>query len=207
MNDQQERSPSDDLALIRSMMEAGRRRAAFDGTHLTIWGVVLTIAYLGQYLMTSGTIQGNPLLVWISLSVIGTILSVLHGRKSGARNDSDMALKAYAGAWSAVGITMVLHFSFAIFSDTFDSKVITVLACGIFAAAFYVIALATEVKLLRLVSAGWWLIMVYVTSAKALDAQILLVLASASALLIALPGQLMKKLANPELEQSHAGKG
>lgn len=196
MNDLQERSASDDLALIRGMMEAGRRRAAFDGTHLTIWGAVLTLAYLCQYLMIHGYIPGNTLLIWIPLSILGTIFSFAHDRKRCAIDNADMAVKAYSGAWSAVGITMILHFSFSVISDTLDPKVISVLACGIFAAAFYVIALATEVKLLRLVAAGWWIIMIYMTSLKEFDAEILLVLSGASALLITLPGQLMKRLAN-----------
>lgn len=207
MNERQERSASDDLALIRSMMDAGRRRAAFDGTHLIIWGSVLTLAYFGQYLLVYGYIPGNTLWVWLPLGIMGTILSVLHGRKRCALDDSNMAVRAYSGAWSAVGITMVLHFSFAVASDALDPKVITVLACGVIAAAFYVIALATEVRLLRLVSAGWWGIMVYTTTLKDFDAEMLLVLASASALLITLPGQLMKKLANTDPGQIDPAEG
>jgi len=197
MNDLQERSASGDLALIRSMMEAGRRRAAFDGTHLIIWGTVLTLAYFAQYLLVYGYIPGSTLFIWLPFGIIGTVFSILHDRKRCPQREVDIAVKAYSGAWSAVGITMILHFGFALGSDTLDPKVITILACGVIAAAFYVIALATEVKMLRLVSAGWWIIMVYTTTLKQLDAEILLVLAAASALLITLPGQLMKRLANP----------
>lgn len=198
MNDLQERSASDDLALIRSMMEAGRRRAAFDGTHLVIWGAVLTIAYFAQYLLVYGYIPGSTLFVWLPLGIIGTVLSMLHDRKRCVQQDADIAVRAYSGAWSAVGITMILHFSFALGSDTLDPKVITILACGVIAAAFHVIALATEVKMLRLVSTGWWIIMVYMTTLKDFNAETLLVLAAASALLITLPGQLLKRLANPQ---------
>jgi len=198
MNDLQERSASDDLALIRSMMEAGRRRAAFDGSHLIIWGAVLTVAYFAQYLLVYGYIPGTTLFIWLPLGIVGTVLSVLHDRKRCVQQEADIAVKAYSGAWSAVGITMILHFSFALASDALDPKVITVLACGVIAAAFHVIALATEVRMLRLVSAGWWIIMVYTTTLKDFNAEILLVLAAASALLITLPGQLMKRLANPQ---------
>lgn len=195
MNELQERSASDDLAMIRSMMEAGRQRAAFDGSHLIIWGAVLTAAYLGQYLLVYGYIPGNTLFIWLPLGIVGAVFSVRHDRTRCAQNGNNIAVKAYSGAWSAVGITMILHFGFAMASDALDPKVITVLACGVIAAAFYVISMATEVKLLRLVAAGWWIIMVYTTTLKQFDAEILLVLAAASALLIVLPGQLMKRLA------------
>jgi len=196
MNELQERSATNDLAMIRTMMEAGRERAAFDGTHLIIWGAVLTVAYFGQYLLAYGYIPGNTLYVWLPLGIIGFVFSFRHDRTRCVENENNVAVKAYSGAWSAVGITMILHFGFAMASDALDPKVITVLACGVIAAAFYVISLATEVKLLRLVAAGWWLIMVYTTTLKQLDGEILLVLAGASALLITLPGQLMKRLAN-----------
>ncbi len=200
MNELQERSATNDLAMIRTMMEAGRQRAAFDATHLIIWGAVLTAAYFGQYLLVYGYIPGNTLFVWLPLGIIGTFLSVRHDRNRCQLSDANIAVKAYSGAWSAVGITMILHFGVAMASDALDPKVITVLACGVIAAAFYVISLATEVKLLRLVAAGWWIIMIYTTALKQFDAEMLLVLAGASALLITLPGQLMKRLAktNPD---------
>jgi hypothetical protein len=207
MNERQERSATDDLALIRSMMEAGRRRAAFDGTHLIIWGAVLTLAYLGQYLLVYDYIPGSTLWVWLPLGIVGTVFSFLHDRQRCALDHSDIAVRAYSGAWSAVGITMVLHFSFALASDALDPKVITVLACGIIAAAFHVISLATDVRQLRLVSAGWWAIMVFVTTQKELSPEILLVLSGASALLITLPGQLMKRLVNTEADQKSATEG
>jgi len=207
MNERQERSASDDLALIRSMMEAGRRRAAFDGTHLIIWGTVLTLAYLGQYLLAYGYIPGSTLWVWLPLGIVGTVFSVLHDRRRCALDHSDIAVKAYSGAWSAVGITMILHFSFALASDALDPKVITILACGVIAAAFHVIALATDVRQLRLVSAGWWAIMVFMTTQKELAPEILLVLSGASALLIVLPGQLMKRLVNSEAKPKSATEG
>lgn len=207
MNKLQERSASDDLALIRGMMEAGRNRAAFDGTHLIIWGAVLTAAYFCQYLLVYDYIPGNTLSVWLPLGIIGMFFSARHDRNRCQLSDTNTAVKTYAGAWSTVGITMVLHFGFAMASDTLDPKVITVLACGVIAAAFYVISLATQVKLLRLVAAGWWLIMVYTTTLKQFDAEMLLVLAGASALLIILPGQLMKRLANTETEHKSDAKG
>ncbi|MEX0298814.1 MAG: hypothetical protein AB3N28_07070, partial [Kordiimonas sp.] len=48
------RNPEDDLAFIRSMMQAGRQRMGVDGIHLTLWGAILMIAFAAQYLSIKG---------------------------------------------------------------------------------------------------------------------------------------------------------
>lgn len=196
METPQDRSAAEDLALIRRMMAAGRRKAAFDGAHLIIWGAVLMLSYLAQYMQVYDYIPGSSLWIWLPALAIGWTSSFLYGRKectpSGGAN---IAVTAYNGAWLAVGITMLLHFGAAVAADVFDSKAITVLACGVIASAFYVISLVTELRALRAVSAGWWLILIYATVQTSYDAEMLLVLAGASALLILLPGQLMRRLA------------
>lgn len=190
------RSAADDLALIRRMMDAGRQKAAFDGAHLIIWGAVLMVSYFVQYLQVYDYVPGGSLAIWIPAFAVGWSASFLYGRNACAHEgEPNIAVTAYNGAWLAVGITMVLHFGAAVASSAFNPKAITVLACGMIASAFYVISLVTELRALRAVAAGWWLILVFATVQKTYDAEMLLVLAGASALLILVPGQLMRRLA------------
>lgn len=197
MDSQIDRSAAEDLAFIRRMMDAGRQRAAFDGAHLMIWGAVLTGAYFAQYLQVYSYIPGSSLVIWLPAFAVGWAASFLYGRNACAHDhEPSLAVTAYNGAWLAVGITMLLHFGAAVASGAFNPKAITVLACGVIASAFYVISLVTELKSLKAVSAGWWLILIYATVQKQYDAEMLLVLSAASALLILLPGQLMRRLAN-----------
>lgn len=196
VTDEPSRNAADDLALIRQMMEAGRQKAAFDGAHLMIWGGLLAAAYFMQYLQVLNYIPGGSLWIWLPVFAVGWSLSFLYGRKAcETPGGPNIAVTVYNGAWLAVGITMLLHFATAVASSVFDPKAITVLACGVIASAFYVISLVTELKALKLVSAGWWLIMVFATIQPRYDAEMLLVLAAASALLILLPGQLMRRMA------------
>lgn len=195
MDDDIDRAAHEDLALIRQMMEAGRRRAAFDGSHLIIWGGVLMVAYFLQYLRAYGYVPLDTWMIWLPLIAIGWVLSWRHDRSRVREDRPNAAVQAYTAAWSAVGVTMLLHFFAALAFGTLEPRSITLLACGVIAAAFHVIATATQARMLHLVSAGWWLIMVYATIVKDYDAEMLLVLAGASAVLIVLPGQLMKRLA------------
>ena len=197
---------AEDLALIRKMMQAGRQKAAFDGKHLIIWGAILTASYFAQYLQVLGYFGGTSLWIWLPAFAIGWAASFLTGRRecpSGV--EPNIMVRVYNGAWLAVGITMLLHFGAAVASQAFNPKAITVLACGIIASSFYVISIVTEMRSLRSVSVGWWLILVYATVQKTYNAEMLLVLAGASALLILLPGQLMRRLAStPATEQTSA---
>lgn len=187
---------AEDLALIRKMMEAGRQKAAFDGKHLMIWGAVLMISYLAQYLQVLDYFGGSSLWIWLPAFAVGWAASFLVGRREcPSGNQPNITVAVYNGAWLAVGITMLLHFGAAVASEAFNSKAITVLACGMIASAFYVISLVTEIRALRMVSVGWWLILIYATVQKTYNAEMLLVLAGASALLILLPGQMMRRLA------------
>ncbi len=197
MNSITAHSAAEDLALIRSMMEAGRQKAAFDGAHLVVWGAVLMVCYFMQYMQVFGYIPGTPLWIWLPAFAVGWGFSLLYRR--GACEPAsvpNIAVRAYNAAWLAVGITMLLHFGAAVVSGVFDAKAITVLACGVFACAFYVISIVTELRALRLASVGWWGVLVYATIQAQYDAEMLLVLAAASALLVLLPGQMMRRLAN-----------
>ncbi|MBO6504634.1 MAG: hypothetical protein JJ850_04530 [Kordiimonadaceae bacterium] len=197
------RSAADDLALIRRMMNAGRQKAAFDGAHLMIWGAVLMVSYIAQYLQVYGYVPGGSLAIWLPAFAVGWSSSFLYGRNACAHEaETNIAVTAYNGAWLAVGITMVLHFGAAVASSVFNPKAITVLACGVIASAFYVISLVTELRALRAVAAGWWLILIFATVQKTYDAEMLLVLAGASALLILLPGQMMRRLAHDKAAES-----
>ena len=197
MDSHASRSAAEDLALIRRMMDAGRQKAAFDGAHLMIWGAVLMVSYFMQYSQVYDYVPGGSLAIWLPAFAIGWSASFLYGRNACAHDgEPNIAVTAYNGAWMAVGITMVLHFGAAVASSSFNPKAITVLACGVIASAFYVISLVTELKALRAVSAGWWLILIFATIQNSYGPEMLLVLAGASALLILLPGQLMRRLAH-----------
>lgn len=184
----------ENLALIRSMMEAGRRRAGIDGAHLVIWGSLLMVAFFAQYMQVYGYVPGGMLAIWLPFSAIGWLLSYRTGLREQEQNaGNNPATAAYVAAWSAAGTTMLCYFGFSFATDTFDPRTITILTGAVFGSAFYVISKVTQLPGLLLVAAGWWAIMVYSVVIPSYDAEMLLVLAGASALLILLPGQILRR--------------
>lgn len=187
------------LALIRSMMEAGRRRAGIDGAHLMIWGSLLMVAFFAQYLQVFGYIPGGMLAIWLPFTAIGWLLSYRTGLREQEQNASaNPATAAYVAAWSAAGTTMLCYFGFSFATDTFDPRTITILTGAVFGSAFYVISKVTQLPKLLLVAAGWWAIMIYSVIIPDYNTEMLLVLAAASAVLILLPGQILRRFGQTE---------
>lgn len=197
-------SAADNLDLIRRMMEAGRRRAGIDGTHMIIWGALLMIGFFGQYASVVGYIPETIIAIWLPIIVIGNGLSFYIGRKHKAQCGNDtLSVEAYSSAWAAVGVGAIIYFGISLLTDAFDPKTMALLSSASFGGAFYVIARITRIKLLYLAVIGWWGVLIYFSMPMAFDHESLLIMAAASALLILLPGQLMRITRNnplPKLE-------
>ena len=67
--------PAADLALIRRMMHEGRQAATVDGTHLLIWGTLLGLGFLGQFVVITRGHGGASATVWAPVILIGWVLS------------------------------------------------------------------------------------------------------------------------------------
>lgn len=194
---------AEDIALIRSMMDAGRRRAGIDGSHMIIWGTVLMIAFMAQYGAIVGWIPPTILGVWIPATVIGTALSFYVGNKEIKTNEgcNNIALSGYTAAWGMTGISAMVYFGTAIVSDTinpgavssFDPKGITLVTSAVFGGAYFVIARITGIKNLYYAAIGWWMILSYTTQLETFTGEMLPVLSLASLFLILVPGFLMRK--------------
>ncbi|NVJ99529.1 MAG: hypothetical protein HWE25_15360 [Alphaproteobacteria bacterium] len=193
-DNQQNRSPADDLALIREMMEAGKRRVAFNGTHLVIWGSVLMAGFFAQFLAVKGVMPLPMLAIWVPVLVIGWACEFLLFRGEAEPSEKNLPILAHATSWIAVGMGTMIYFGISMVFDTFEPKAITLLTTAMIGAAFFVTAAMTGVKWLNMVAAGWWGLMAYVAHLKIYDAEMLLVMAVATGLLLSLPGFLLRRL-------------
>ncbi|TNE61484.1 MAG: hypothetical protein EP335_16000 [Alphaproteobacteria bacterium] len=197
--DMADRTAATDLALIRSMMEAGRRRAGIDGTHFVLWGALLMLAFFAQYMSVVGYIPETIIGIWGPVTVIGWgaefWMAHRERRQGPGRN---IALIAYSTSWASVGLGVLIYFVISLAAGTFDGRTTSILASGLIGAAFFVTARVTGVNWLLYVALGWGLLLTYLAHTTVYDAEMLLVMAGASALLILLPGQLMKRLAADE---------
>lgn len=195
-----DRSAENDLALIRQMMAAGRKRAGINGSHLVLWGALLSATFFAQYASVMKWIPTLNMELWVTMTVVGWVGSFYLGHKNGrSTEENNPTLIAYSSAWFAVGLTMLLFLLATLFSgNNVGPAASTMLSSGVIGAAFFVMAMVLKIRPMFLAAAGWWAIMVYVITADQIHVEILILLSAAAALLILLPGLYLQRLAQIE---------
>ncbi len=199
LNDTDARNPAEDLALIRQMMEAGRDKVAVSGIHFILWGFLLTVAFFLQYLSVHNYIPQMMVGIWTPIFIIGWGIEFWIARRCPpVTRTSNPAVVAHSSSWTVVGLTTLIYFGLSVATDTFDPKTITVLSAGLMGGAYWVTSAVTGVRWLKYTALGWWAVLAYATTLKIYDGEMLLVMAASSALLLTLPGFVMRRLYNTE---------
>jgi len=193
------RSPETDLALIRAMMQAGRKRIGVDGILLVVWGVMLTLGFTAQYIVIMSQYPHMILEIWIPVYVVGFLLSYLvEKRNPRTPTENNLALKVYAMTWKASGISIAVYFFLSLLSDTFDPMIITILTTVCFGSSFFVISVITGLQKLKFVAAGWWLLTALFSIFNTIGPETLLILSAASIFLLLIPGYFLRRMLSVE---------
>lgn len=193
------RSPEADLALIRSMMHAGRQRMGVDGIHLMIWGFMLFAAFLAQYLSIVGTLPKTLFGIWVPTYLIGLCASYLaRKRMPRVAAENNLALKVYSTAWNVVGICIALYFMTSVLSGQFNHMTITFLTTALMGAGFMMTSLITGLNKLRYVAFGWWALLVFFAIFGDIGPSITLILSATCILLLFIPGLLLRRMMSDE---------
>ena len=111
------RSPSlaEDLNYIRDLAEAGQNAPLLGGRFLAMWGGLVTLAYLGHFLIATGAVAQLGglayLYLWIAFGVLGGIGQFL--LVSGARGKPGQASagnRVQAVLWTTSGMFLSVYF-------------------------------------------------------------------------------------------------
>ncbi len=110
------RTPSlaDDLNYIRDLAEAGQNAPLLGGRFLAMWGGLVSLAYLGHFLIATGTVQLGGmayLYLWIAFGVLGGIGQFL--LVSGVRGKAGQASagnRVQGVLWTTSGMFLSVYF-------------------------------------------------------------------------------------------------
>lgn len=110
MNNQEKQlSQEESLAIIQSMIDTARTNVAEDGFHLLLWGILVILCSIANYIliqMDMGNLGGLP---WMIMPLIGVPIAMWYERsrkKAGyAKTHLD---RQVAYLWWAYGITLFL---------------------------------------------------------------------------------------------------
>ncbi|MGE6696935.1 hypothetical protein ACQKH5_04530 [Hyphomonas sp. NPDC076900] len=110
------RSPSlaEDLSYIRDLAEAGQNAPLLGGRFLAMWGGLVTLAYLGHFLIATGPVQlgGEAYLyLWIVFGLLGGIGQfLLVSASRGKPGQASAGNRVQAVLWTASGIFLSVFF-------------------------------------------------------------------------------------------------
>ncbi|WP_374763085.1 hypothetical protein [Yunchengibacter salinarum] len=186
--------PAGDLALIRRMMEEGRARLGADGRHVTLWGIIVALGFLGTWAVVAGYLpRVSPWLwVWLPLGLIGWTVSMVIGRNT--PGSSNPVGRIGDAAWLAVGLSMTVVLIAGLVGGHGPSPItVVMISAALFASAFFTIALVTKDRYLAVVPVGWWAVLGWMTQVETFTRPMLLALALISVSLITVPGLILMR--------------
>ena len=91
----------DDISFLKRVSEEARYAPLLGGRYLVMWGSVVTVAYLCQYLILSGTLgwpQWTILPMWAVVMAVAAVCMALFGRTM-ARKPGNQALSNQVEKW------------------------------------------------------------------------------------------------------------
>lgn len=108
-------SLSGDLAYVRDLAEAGQNAPLLGGRFLAWWGGLMTLAYVGHYLIASGALGVGPELLaiwWGAIVITGTagqfILRAVFPEKPGASSSGN---RVQSVLWMSAGFVLFAYFA------------------------------------------------------------------------------------------------
>ena len=106
---------SSDLAYVRDLAEAGQNAPLLGGRFLVMWGGLVSLAYVGHFLIASGAFGLTPSaygIMWLGFGLAGGIgqfllVSALRGKPGGASTGN----RVQGVLWTTSGIFLFVYFA------------------------------------------------------------------------------------------------
>ncbi len=147
-----------ELSVIKKIMEDSRKNNIDNGKHYLFWGILVTLALLGNYIMLLTKTSGNYIgLMWLVLMVSGWIVDVIMGR----RENRSRKVHTYAGnilgsLWFASGISMFIFGFLGPITGAYNPVFICPILCTSLGVSYFTSGAIQQIGWLRNISIGWW---------------------------------------------------
>ncbi|OGD26157.1 MAG: hypothetical protein A2Y56_00280 [Candidatus Aminicenantes bacterium RBG_13_63_10] len=154
MNDAQAR---EDIRIIKDMLDRTRRATSESGTLFIVWGVLITLALLGTWVLGLLKAYRWEWAVWVGVTVIGWVYSAFYGyrqdRKAAVTTYTQIAARhlyiACGAGFLLVGIALPRL-------GAYSYEAISILVSVVAGILFFVMGGLYEWPLLRVFGLVWW---------------------------------------------------
>ncbi|HLT24402.1 MAG TPA: hypothetical protein VK004_04690 [Ignavibacteria bacterium] len=146
-----------EINYIKKLMEESRRSLAENGIGYILWGVLVVIGIVFNYLRITDVTQISPLYVWIAVVGTGWAVTFYWLKKEKKMPGSKSVLNRILGSvWVAAGIGMTLIGFPGTLSNTLPGYSILPMMCLVLGIAYYVSGAVYGEKWIKLIGLGWW---------------------------------------------------
>lgn len=152
-------SPIDDLAYIRKIMEETRKTVVLNGTGFIVWGLLLLLGLLGNWVLATADEPGWSIYsLWGAVVVVGWTFSLLHFRHKGkARRASNPAGRLMGGVWLSCSIAMVLMVFVGIPAGIVAPEATAGLCAAVVGIGVFLSGTLMGTPWVRNLAFGWWI--------------------------------------------------
>jgi hypothetical protein len=147
-----------EISVIKKIMEDSRSAVYNKSSQGIFWFTLTSAAVLINYIMivTDTGIKYTGIL-WIAVSVLGSIYSVYLAKKEERNNKvKTFASKILAAIGIAAGVANILFAFASVIAKAYDPFVIVSMNSMVLGLAFYVISIIQQLKTFKLISLIWW---------------------------------------------------
>lgn len=148
----------EDLQIIKTMLEKTRKTTAESGTLFIVWGVLISLALIGNFVLGSLKLYRWEWLNWIAMSVVGWVVTVIFSirRQRSEKVTTYFQISARHIYFSCgVGFLLVGLIFPAI--GVYSYAAITILIAAVSGILFFALAGVFDWPLFRWLGLFWWL--------------------------------------------------
>lgn len=147
-----------EISYIKQLMEDSRRSLAENGMGYIIWGVLIVIGILFNYLRIIDVIEINTLYTWIAVIGLGWIITIFSVKKDRKTvKVSSLGYEVLGGIWASAGVIMTAIGFLGTMTKTIGGYAILPMMSCVLAMAFFVSGIVYKEKFIRLAGVGWFL--------------------------------------------------
>jgi hypothetical protein len=157
-NEQIQSHPEAELQVIRKIMEDSRKVIIDNGWHYILWGAVVTVALVANYIMALARVNANYYgMMWFVL-MIGTWIaeSVIERRIRKKERQKTFAGSLLSTLWSTAGVCMFIFGFVGSVSGAYNPIFICPIISTVLGVTYIISGAIQQIKWMQLLSIGWW---------------------------------------------------
>lgn len=150
-------SAQENLAYIKQIMNDTRRSQNDNGIISIVWGILVTLGQIGNYVLTETRTWSGFIWLWPSIIIIGWLFVLVESRSKKEQLAKTFASNILGSLWISAGISMTVIGLGAAASGLVNGYAINPLISTVLGGTYYVTGLLNGKKLDQKLSYGWWL--------------------------------------------------